>query len=743
MKCMTYLFLFLLLAIACSAATITVNWDGSADYTTIKAGINAAVSGQDTVIVADAVIDGAGVEPLGTPAWKYKLIASDGADYNYFGVNVSIDGDTAVVGAYIANNGNGPESGSAYVYTRNGSTWVETELPADAAAGERFGRSVVIDGDTLAVGAVEGDAVYVYTRSGPIWSLQQKLTGVVGSNFGISVDIDGDTLIAGADAEDIGANLYQGAAYIYTRSGSTWTFRKKLIAPSPSPDPSPHYGYSVAIDGDTAAVGAYRYSHAALYSGSAYVYTGSGSTWNLQGNLGTLAGGDLEYGDYFGRSVDVNNDTVLVGANRDESPGGQADDGSAYVFVRNGSTWSKQQKLYASNVGDEGQFFGNSVSLLGDRALIGAYDDIIEGETKGAVHEFIRSGSTWTEQGSFITASDGELSDKFGCSVAMSEPFAIVGAKDDDNENGTNNPGAAYIYNLGLSPDSIPVTLDYGAETYVYAHAITQGFVTWPPVEDSDTDSDSSSNVKSESWAQAFADYSPLPGWEVEWQESNTRAGIEGNYDFTGAQLVSRLEGWGQWYWFSEIIPGFGEGNGGGDGNGYNSLIGTIEIGIFEGYPQDANGLTLKLDSEVTGNPPGNWDDWDWWLKIWDEDPCSPLLVLDDTNMSADLPVLAGEMLNIEFYHEAEEDSDPCGFDGWPEAGLDSTITVDLEVCVPGPADIDTSGYIDISDLVIVALQWLQAPGLPPADIAPDKPDNFVDYLDFAIVEQNWLRCVE
>jgi hypothetical protein len=111
--------------------------------------------------------------------------------------------------------------------------------------------------------------------------------------------------------------------------------------------------------------------------------------------------------------------------------------------------------------------------------------------------------------------------------------------------------------------------------------------------------------------------------------------------------------------------------------------------------------------------------------------------------MSEDLPVLAGEILNIEFYHEAEEDSDPCGFDGWPAAGLDSTATVNLEVCVPGPADIDGDGEVGLPDVVIMVLQWLQAPGVPSADIAPEPLDNFVNGLDFAILEQHWLMCTE
>lgn len=379
-----------------------------------------------------------------------KLIASDGAVSDYFGRSVAIDGDTAVVGAYSADN-NGSNSGSVYVYTRNGSNWAETELSSSALPSDAFGYSVAIDGDTLVVGAPNGNAVYVYIRSGSVWSFQQKLTKSTG-NFGVSVAVDGDTLIAGCYQEDTDTDGDgDGAAYIYTRSGTTWTSQKRLIAPSPSSDTaSNYYGYSVAIDNGTVAVGAYRYSYSGVYSGSAYVYTGSGSSWTLQGDLGALASADLEAGDYFGWSVDVDGDTVLVGAYRD---GGSASVGAAYSFVRNGSTWSKQQKIFASNAGSGGKYFGCSVSLLGDRAFIGAYYDDIGGVVLGSVYEFLRDGSVWSEENSF-RASDVANVDLFGYSVAQTESFMIASSYKDHNENGSD-AGAAYIYDMGYIPKTL------------------------------------------------------------------------------------------------------------------------------------------------------------------------------------------------------------------------------------------------------------------------------------------------
>jgi hypothetical protein len=377
-----------------------------------------------------------------------KLIASDGAVLDLFARSVDIDGDTAVVGAYAADN-NGDSSGGAYVYTRSGSNWVETELSSSASPGDGFGFSVAIDGDTLAVGTLNGNAVYVYTRSGLDWSLQDTLTKT-GGNFGVSVDIDGETLIVGCGEEDTDSDGDgDGAAYIYTRSGSTWGSEERLIAPSPSADnASNKFGYSVAIDNGTAVVGAYQYCYAGVtYTGAAWVYTGSGSNWTLQGDLADLAGSDLEQADFFGWSVDVDGDTVLVGAYRD---GGSVSVGAAYAFVRTGSTWSMQDKIFASNAGSGGKYFGCSVSILGDRAFIGAYDDLIDGKSLGCVYEFTRNGSTWSEENSF-RASDVAYDDTFGYSLAQCESYVIVSSYRDNNENGST-AGAAYIFDLGFVP---------------------------------------------------------------------------------------------------------------------------------------------------------------------------------------------------------------------------------------------------------------------------------------------------
>jgi len=190
---------------------------------------------------------------------QIALTASDGATNDLFGFSVAVDGDTAVVGAYD-DEVTFPNQGSAYVFIRSGSTWTQQgKLTAsDGAALDSFGTSVAIFGDSIVVGTSGNPgSAYVFTRSGGTWTEQQKLTasdGAAGDYFAYSVAISGDTVVAGASYDDIGANSEQGSAYVFTRSGSTWTEQQKLTASDGAA--GDFFGYSVAIAGDTIVVAA-------------------------------------------------------------------------------------------------------------------------------------------------------------------------------------------------------------------------------------------------------------------------------------------------------------------------------------------------------------------------------------------------------------------------------------------------------------------------------------------------------
>ena len=375
-------------------------------------------------------------------AEKQKLTASDGVANDQFGVSVSLssDGNTALVGAYYKSS----VTGAAYIFTRSGSTWTQQQklVASDAANSDRFGNSVSLssDGNTALVGAYYKSsatgAAYIFTRSGSTWTQQQKLVasdGVTDDQFGVSVSLssDGNTALVGAYYKSSAT----GAAYIFTRSGSTWTQQAKLVAGDA--DTSDRFGISVSLssDGSTAIVGAWGNSS---YTGAAYIFTRSGTTWAQQQKL---TASDGVSGDWFGISVSLSSDgnTALVGAYYKSS-----NTGAAYIFTRSGSTWTQQAKLTASD-GVSGDWFGISVSLSSDGniALVGANG---KSSGTGAAYIFTRSGSTWTEQQKLV-ASDAAASDYFGYSVSISSDgsTAIVGAYYEDPSN-ISDAGSCYIY---------------------------------------------------------------------------------------------------------------------------------------------------------------------------------------------------------------------------------------------------------------------------------------------------------
>ncbi|MGH9838558.1 MAG: putative Ig domain-containing protein [Blastocatellia bacterium] len=382
---------------------------------------------------------------------QQKLIASDGGRSNEFGVSVALGVDTVVVGAGYGDIGKNINQGLVYVFTRSGAAWTQQQkLAADDGAGDdNFGAAVALDGDTLVVGAW-GDGIganqgqgsaYVFTRSGAVWTQQQKLTandGTANDNFGRAVALGGDTLVVGAYSADIGANENQGAAYVFTRSGATWTLQQKLTASDGAV--SDEFGNAVALDGDTLVVGAYDAKIGANRGqGSAYVFMRSGATWTQQRKLFAADG---QRDDIFGYAIALHRDTVLVGAF--EGDASIADQGTAYVFVVRDDRHIERQKLTAHD-GAANDYFGTAVALDGDTLAVGAYsDDIGANQDQGSVYVFTCQGATWTLQQK-LTASDGAAKAYFGYAVALSGATLMVGAHEDDfGANG--DQGSAYVF---------------------------------------------------------------------------------------------------------------------------------------------------------------------------------------------------------------------------------------------------------------------------------------------------------
>ncbi len=393
-----------------------------------------------------------------------RINGNETAQSSFFGENVDIDGDTAVVGAAF-DEVNGVRTGAAYVFVRSGSTWVQQArlAPTDGQYGDHFGMAVAVSGNTIIVGAYDHKvganngqgAAYVYVRAGATWTLQQKLSASDGAQFdqfGLSVAINGDTAVIGALGDDVNAtNDNRGSAYIFTRTGATWTQAVKLTASNEVAGTG--FGTDVSVSGNTVVIGSPLETIGANQNqGSVYVYVRSGATWTQQQRINLSNG---EAGDFFGISVDIDGETFVLGAAQGYSA--TASKGAAYVYVRAGATWTQQQKLVSSDVSN-GDFFGRDVSISGDTIIAGAFgDQIVQDQyNQGSAYVFKRAGAVWTEQRKFV-ATDGSPGDFYGQHVAVSGNTIVVGAKG-DNVGGLQGRGSAYIYSLdaGTNPTPTP-----------------------------------------------------------------------------------------------------------------------------------------------------------------------------------------------------------------------------------------------------------------------------------------------
>ncbi len=370
-----------------------------------------------------------------------KLVASDAAMGDTFGWSVDMSGETAIVGA-LSDDMN---TGAAYVFVRNGTTWSQqTKLVAsDAAQNEVFGSSVAIAGDTAVVGSSydshaggsDAGSAYVFVRSGTTWSQQAKLVAsdaAADDHFGVGISLSGETVVVGASEDNHAGGPDAGSAYVFVRSGTVWSQQAKLVALDAGP--GDFLGDRLSVSGDTAIAGAPG-------SDSAYVFVRSGTTWSQQAKL---VASDGAVGDGFGVDVCVHGDTAIVGSSYDDHVG--MDAGSAYVFVRSGVVWSEQQKLVASDAAAN-DLFGLSVSVSGHTALVGSiFDDHTGGSDAGSAYVFLRSGTSWSEQERLV-ASDAAASDAFGVSVALWGDTALVGAEW-DNHAGGMDAGSAYAFRV-------------------------------------------------------------------------------------------------------------------------------------------------------------------------------------------------------------------------------------------------------------------------------------------------------
>ena len=306
-----------------------------------------------------------------------KLIPSDGTIGDEFSYSTCIDGDYAIIGARFA-EGNKDGSGAAYIFKRNGTTWYEEQklVPSDGAGGDRFGVTVSIDNEYAVVGsfknAVNGvrkGAVYVYKRYGTTWVEEQKLVasdGGAGDKFGSGIQIDEDYIVVGSHVHDYNEHDI-GAAYVFKRNGSTWHEQQKLLASDGQEEDE--FGGSVSLDGDYIVIGAAMDEKSGANHGASYVFKRDGTNWIEEQKL---TASDGESGDDFGVRVSIDEKIIAIGAWKDVHNGSRS--GSAYIFERDGTTWVEEQKLVASDAAS-GDWFGHSLILDGNYMIIGAPGD--------------------------------------------------------------------------------------------------------------------------------------------------------------------------------------------------------------------------------------------------------------------------------------------------------------------------------------------------------------------------------
>lgn len=364
----------------------------------------------------------AGASSIWAQSELAKLLASDGAADDLFGFDVDVDGDIYAVGSPDHDHAGVPSSGAVYVYLREGTEWIEEQelVASDAEAGDDFGWSVAVGGDRVIVGApsdsttngINSGSAYVFRREGTTWIEEFKILasdGVGSDEFGWSVAFDADENLAliGARGVATPAGASAGAAYVFRREGLIWIEEAKLTA---SGQGSAFFGWSVGIDGDYAIIGAPAAS-------SVYTFRWDGTSWIEEGPLPVSGGGT-------GFSVSIAEDVALVGAHLDDQVA--IDAGAVHVFRREPTQWVEEETLLASD-GTEDALFGYRVSTTGEHAIVAAPGDPSAGINSGSAYFFAFAGGSWIEE-TKLTPTDGMACDVFGVSASLEGDFAILGS---------------------------------------------------------------------------------------------------------------------------------------------------------------------------------------------------------------------------------------------------------------------------------------------------------------------------
>ncbi len=360
-----------------------------------------------------------------------------------FGNSVAIDGAYAVVGAPGYEN----NSGATFVYFFNGSVWtLLTRLKAsDLVSNDRFGSSVSISGDNIVIGSYR--AAYVYTKPASGWTEMTQTAKFIVSDVS-SVCISEDNIVVGAKTNN--SNI--GSAYVYTKPVSGWADNTQAaILTASDGATNDYFGNSVSISGDNIVIGAYGDNDNGAVSGSAYLFTKPVLGWMNMTQAAKLKPSDGATGDYFGYSVSISGDNIVIGSYSDDDNGSAS--GSAYVFAKPLAGWTSMTQTAKIKPSDGGanDFFGYSVNVSADTVVVGAYgsDNVVT--EAGAAYIFVKPEAGWTSmiQTAKISTSDTVNYGRFGCSVAFSGSNILIGAL--NNSDTELNSGAVYCFRKPVS----------------------------------------------------------------------------------------------------------------------------------------------------------------------------------------------------------------------------------------------------------------------------------------------------
>jgi hypothetical protein len=384
--------------------------------------------------------------------------ASNGGTGDYFGHKncaVNHDGTYVAVGAHYEDTG-ATNAGSAYIYYYNGSSWAEQQhitRPVNTEAKFGLGSSINGDGDIAVFGGQAGTntgAAYVYTRSGTTWTYRARLQGNDLSNYDqfamkgqdLAMSKTGDYIAIGAEEQ----STTRGALYVFTGSGASWSQQAKILHSSPAN--YDQFGQSVDInsDGTYIIAGAQAHDTGGANTGSAFIFTRSGSTWSQQAEL---QGDDTAAGHRIGRGVAINGDGTYAAAGAIYTTNNYASDGTVYVFTRSGTSWSQQAKISLGAAGAIYNYFGCNVTLNDDGDLLAVASGGHNTAQQGKIHIYSRSGTTWSLVKTLSAtgdAGDGSVlafaGDQISATTMSGNGSVVVGTSAKYN----SNQGQAHIY---------------------------------------------------------------------------------------------------------------------------------------------------------------------------------------------------------------------------------------------------------------------------------------------------------